>query len=115
MFQPQSFKEDKIRDEKEATKAYALSTGKIDKYEYITGKEIYLQIIFKLQNKLSLLIFVQIILLKKKKNPKNHGEKQIKAVEEQGKQLAKSNARGEKKVEHLIGNKKYSVNLLRKK
>ena len=52
--------------------------------------------------------------MKKKKNPKNHGEKQIKAVEEQGKQLAKSNARGEKKVEHLIGNKKYSVNLLRK-
>ena len=53
--------------------------------------------------------------MKKKKNPKNHGEKQIKAVEEQEKQLAKSNARGEKKVEHLIGNKKYSVNLLRKK
>ena len=53
--------------------------------------------------------------MKKKKKTKNHGEKQIKAVEEQGKQLAKSNARSEKKVEHLIGNKKYSVNLLRKK
>ena len=39
--------EDKIRDEKiqyninrEAAKTIALSSGKIDKYEYLTGKEV---------------------------------------------------------------------------
>ena len=39
--------DDKVRDEKlqyninrEATKISALSSGKIDKYEYLTGKEI---------------------------------------------------------------------------
>ena len=41
--------DDKVRDEKlqyninrEATKISALSSGKIDKYEYLTGKEILL-------------------------------------------------------------------------
>ena len=41
---------DKIRDEKqqcdinrEAAKMSALSSGKIDKYEYLTGEEIFLE------------------------------------------------------------------------
>ena len=55
--------ENKIRDEKlqydinrEAAKISALSSGKIDKYEYLTGEEILSSNQQQILNKLSLLI-----------------------------------------------------------
>ena len=55
--------DDKIRDEKlqynidrETVKISALSSGKIDKYEYVTGEKYYLSIKVEWYNKLVLLI-----------------------------------------------------------
>ena len=55
--------DDKIRDEKlqynidrETVKISALSSGKIDKYEYVTGEKYYLPIKVEWYNKLVLLI-----------------------------------------------------------
>ena len=74
--------EDQIKDEKiqydinrEAAKISALSSGKIDKYEYLTGEEI-------------LLLNQQQIIQKAKFNYSPLGkalEKQIKTIEDQGK------------------------------
>ena len=57
--------DDKIRDEKlqydvdrEVAKILALSSGKIDKYEYLTDEEILLLIKAKLYRKLGLLILL---------------------------------------------------------
>ena len=57
--------DDKIRDEKlqydvdrEVVKILALSSGKIDKYEYLTDEEILLLIKAKLYRKLCLLILL---------------------------------------------------------
>ena len=57
--------DDKIRDEKlqydvdrEVVKILALSSGKIDKYEYLTDEEILLLIKAKLHRKLGLLILL---------------------------------------------------------
>ena len=57
--------DDKIRDEKlqcdvdrEVVKILALSSGKIDKYEYLTDEEILLLIKAKLYRKLGLLILL---------------------------------------------------------
>ena len=57
--------DDKIRDEKlqydvdrEVVKILALSSGKIDKYEYLTDEEILLLIEAKLYRKLGLLILL---------------------------------------------------------
>ena len=65
--------EDKIKDEKlqydfnrEAAKISALSSGKIDKNEYLTGKRYYHLISNKKLNKLSLLILLWKKLLKNK-------------------------------------------------
>ena len=78
--------DDKIRDEKlqydsnwEAAKMSALSSGKIDKYEYFTGEEI--------------LPFDQIRIIEQAKftySPLRKAfEKQIKTTEEQGKNKLK--------------------------
>ena len=88
---------DKIRDEKlqyninrEATDITALSSGKIDKYEYLTGQEILppnqSRIIEQAKFTYSPLgrTFKQQI-----KTIKDHGEKQIKALEEHGKHPVK--------------------------
>ena len=91
--------DDKIKDEKiqydfnrEAAKMSALSSGKIDKYEYLTGEEI--------------LPFDQSRVTEQAQftysspgNPfqkqittiEDQGEKEIKALEEHGKQLVKYN------------------------
>ena len=56
---------DKIRNEKlqynnnrEVATISAISSGTIDKYEYLTGEEIYLLIKVELKNKISLLILL---------------------------------------------------------
>ena len=78
--------DDKIRDEKlqcdinrEVAKTSALSSGKIDKYEYLTGEDILLPY------ERSLLFLLQEKLLKNKqtnkKTIKDQGEKQLKAIE----------------------------------
>ena len=84
---------DQIRDEKlqydisrEATKISALSSGKIHKYEYLTGEDILpsnqQQIIEQAKFTYSNLgkTFVKQI-----KTIKDQGEKQIKAIQDQGK------------------------------
>ena len=88
--------EDQIKDEKlqydinrEAAKISALSSGKIDKYEYLTGEEILpsnqQQIIEQPKFTYSLL---GKAFQKQTKTIKDQGEKQIKAI--QDKRLIKS-------------------------
>ena len=80
--------EDQIKDEKvqydinrQAAKISALSSGKIDKYEYLTGEEILpsnqQQIIEKAKFTYSLL---EKAFEKQTKSIKDQGEKQIKAI-----------------------------------
>ena len=89
--------EDKIKDEKlqydinrEAVKISALSSGKIDKYEYLTGEEILpsnqQQIIEQAKFTYSPL---GKAFEKQTKTIKDQGEKQIKAIQDNNKQLAK--------------------------
>ena len=92
--------DDNIRDEKlkydinrEAAKISALSSEKIDKYEYLTGEEILppgqkrvIEQATFTYSPLSKAFEKQI------KTYEDQGEKQIKALEEHGKQLAESNA-----------------------
>ena len=78
--------DDKIRDEKlqydinrEATKTSALSSRKIDKYEYLTGQEIpsdQKRVIEQAKFAYSI---------------EDQGKKQIKTIEDHGKQLVESN------------------------
>ena len=75
--------EDQIKDEKlqydinrEAAKISALSSGKIDKYEYLTGEEILPS------NQQQIIQQAKLAL-----------EKQIKTIEDQGKKTSKSNSR----------------------
>ena len=82
----------KIRDEKlqydinsEAAKISALSSGKIDKYKFVTGEEILPPDQRRVIEQLSLHILKQI------KTIEDQGRKQIKAVEDHGKQLVESN------------------------
>ena len=65
--------EDKIKDEKlqydinrEAAKISALTSGKIDKYEYLTGEEILPSNQQQILNKISLLILLLEKLFKNK-------------------------------------------------
>ena len=83
---------DKIRDEKlqygvnrEAAKLSALSLGKIDKYEYLTGEEISP---FNKQQIIEQAKFTYSVLGKAfekqiKKKIEDQGEKQIKAIQDQ--------------------------------
>ena len=91
--------DDKIRDEKlqydinrEAAKISALSSGKIDKYEYLTGEEILpsnqRQIIEQAKFTSSPL---RKTLKKETKIIEDQGKKNIKAIEDHGKQLVESN------------------------
>ena len=88
--------EDKIKDEKlqydinrEAAKISALSSGKIDKYEYLTGEEILpsnqQQIIEQAKFTYSPL---GKAFKKQTKTIEDQGEKQIKAIQDNNKQLA---------------------------
>ena len=98
--------DDKIRDEKiqydinrEAAKILTLSSGKIDKYEYLTGEEILpsdqSRVIEQAKFTYSPL---GRAFEKQIKTIENQGEKQIKALEERGIQLVASNAN--KKYDH---------------
>ena len=91
--------EDQIRDEKlkydinrEAAKISALSSGKIDKYEYLTGEEILpcnqQQIIEQAKFTYSP---VGKALEKQTKNIEDQGEKQIKAIQDNKKKKSKEN------------------------
>ena len=90
---------DQVRDEKlqydinrEAAKISALSSGKIDKYEYLTGEEILpsnqQQIIEQAKFSYSPL---GKAFEKQTKTIEDHGEKQIKAIQDNEKQLANIN------------------------
>ena len=92
--------DDQIRDEKlqydinrKAAEISALSSGKIDKYEYLTGKEILpsnqKQIIEKAKFTYSPL---GKTFEKQTKAIEDQGQKQIKAIEDDKKQLANTNA-----------------------
>ena len=86
--------EDQIKDEKlqydinrEAAKISALSSGKIDKYEYLTGEKILplnQQIIQQAKFNYSLL---GKAIEKQIKTIEDQGEKQIKAIQDNKKQL----------------------------
>ena len=91
--------EDQIRDEKlqydinrEASKISALSSGKIDKYEYLTGEEILpsnqQQIIEQVKFTYSLL---GKSFEKQTKTTKDQGEKRIKAIQDNKEQLVNIN------------------------
>ena len=94
----------KIRNEnlkyninREAAKIPALSSGKIDKYEYLTGEEILLP---DWSRTMAQAKFAYFPLAKafeaQTKTIENQGEKQIKGLEEPGKVLVESNARVKK-------------------
>ena len=120
--------DDKIRDEKlqyninrEAAKLSALSSGKIDKYGYLTGEEIqpsdHKKVIEQAKFAYSPL---GKAFEKQTKTIKYQGKKQIKAIEHHGKQLVESNAIVKKdfntnKNGIPLEKKKYLMNLLKKK
>ena len=90
--------EDQIRDEKlqydinrEAAKISALSSGKIDKYEYLTGEEILPS---NQQQKTEQAKFTYSLLgkafEKQTKTIKDQGEKQIKKIEEESNKQIKN-------------------------
>ena len=91
--------DDKIRDEKlqhdinqEAAKISALSSKRIDKYEYLTGEEILLsnqRRVIK-QTKFAYSPLGKAFE-KQTKTIENKEEKQLKAIEDRGKQLVESN------------------------
>ena len=90
---------DNIRDEKlqydmnrEAVKISALLSGKIDKYEYLTGEEI---LPYDQRRVIEQAKFPYSSLgkaLEKQAKTIDGGKNQIKAIEDQGKQLVESNA-----------------------
>ena len=91
--------DDQIKNEKlqydinrEAAKISASSSGKIDKYEYLTGKEILpcnqKQIIEQAKFTYSPL---GKSFEKQTKTTEDQGKKQVEAIKEHGKQLVKSN------------------------
>ena len=96
--------DDKIRNEKlqydinrEAGKISALSSGKINKYKYLTSKEILPSDQSRMTEQARFPYFpLKKAFEKQIKKIENLGEKQIKAIEEHGKELAKSNAFVEK-------------------
>ena len=109
--------DDKFRDEnlqyninREATNTLALSSGKIDKYEYLTGEEIIpsnqSRVIEQAKFTYSLL---GKAFEKQIKTIENQGEKQIKALEEHGKQLVRSNAFAEKEKQIMLLDKQKEI------
>ena len=111
--------DNKIRDEKvqccintEATKISALLSGKVDKYEYLTGDEI---LPYDHRRVIQQAKFTYSPLGKalEKQTIEDQGKKQIKATEYHGKQLVESNKKGfninrdsipleEKKINELV-------------
>ena len=77
---------------REAAKISALSSGKIDKYEYLTGEEILPSNQRRVieQAKFTYTVLGKA-LEKQTKKIENQGKKQIKEIEDHEKQLVKSN------------------------
>ena len=115
--------DDKIRDEKlqydinrEAAKTSALLSGKINKYEYLSGKEILpsnqKQIITQAKFTYSPL---GKTFEKQTKTIKDQGKKQVKAIENNKKQLANTNANYYKNEFFLSKEKEISKNIYNKR
>ena len=91
--------DDKIKDEKiqyninrEAAKISALPSAKIDKYEHVTGEEIFPSNQSRIIEQAKFKYFPLGKAFEKQiKTIEDQGEKQIKALEEHGKQLVKWN------------------------
>ena len=91
--------DDKIRDEKlqydikkEAAKMSALLSGKIDKFEDLTGEEILISDERRVIEQAKFLYSPLGKAFEKQiKTIQDQGKKQIKAIQEHGKQLAKYN------------------------
>ena len=81
---------------REAAKISTLSSGKVDKYKYLTGEEIMLsnqrQIIEQATLTYSAL---RKAFAKQTKTIEDQGKKQIKAIKDHGKQLIKFNSEKE--------------------
>ena len=100
--------DDKIRDEKlqydvnrEEAKISALSSGKIDKYEFLTGVEILPLDQRRAIEQAKIACSLLVKALEKQTKPiEDQGKRQIKALEENGKQLIKSS--GEKDSLELL-------------
>ena len=111
---------DQIKDEKlqyninrEAAKTSALSSGKIHKYEYLTGEDI---LPFNQQQMIEQAKFPYSPLgkafEKQIKTIEDEGEKQIKAIQDQGQVKTIKNMLMILKILHLSQNKKkYLMNL----
>ena len=115
--------DDKIKDEKlqydinrKASKISALSSGKIDKYGYLTGEEILPPDKKRVIEKVKLTYSSLCKAFEKQiKTTEDQGEKQINTLEEHGKQLNLMHLLKKKKKEyHLISKKKYSIIMLLK-
>ena len=91
---------DKTRDEKiqydinrEPAKISALSSGKIDQYECLTGEEILPPGQKRVMEQAKSTYFpLGKVFEKQIKTTEDQGEKQVKALEEHGKQLVKSSS-----------------------
>ena len=91
--------DDKIRDEnsqydinREATKISALSSGKIDKYEYLSGVEILLSDQKRVVEQAKLECSpLKKVFEKQTKTLEDQSKKQIKTTEDHGNQLVESN------------------------
>ena len=115
--------EDQIRDEKlqydvsrEAAKISALSSGKIDKYEYLTGKEILpssqQQIIEQAKFTYSPL---GKAFEKQTKTIKDEGEKLIKAIQDNKEQLVNINNDDDYKNKLLLSREREMFKYLQQK
>ena len=106
---------------REAAKISALLSGKIDKYEYLTGKEILPSDERKVIEQANLNILHQENILEKQaKTIEKQGKKQIKPIEDHGKNslnlvhLLKRILISTEIAYHLKNEKKYLMNLLKK-
>ena len=106
---------------REVAKISALSSGKVDKYEYLTGKEILPSDETKVIKQANLIILHQEKILEKQaKTIEKQGKKQIKPIEDHGKNslnlvhLLKRILILTKIAYHLKNKKKYLMNLLKK-
>ena len=89
---------DKIRNEKvqyniykEAVKISALSSGKIEKYDYLTDKEIPSDQKRMIEQAKFTYFLLGKALEKQTKSIEDQGKEQVKAIEDHGKQFVQSN------------------------
>ena len=117
----------KIKDEKlqydinrEAAKMQALLSGKIDKYEYFTGEEILPSDQSKIIKQVKFTYFpLGKAFEKQTKTIEDKDKKQIKALEEHGKQLIMYSGEKDslellkqKKIDELVNERRFEINKL---